>query len=181
MYICTLCQKLMWSYIEGEPSRVDETCSKHKFPHQMCTMYCNLLKNFCLETNLIFVMSERIIIYFIIIIYFFFLQNLFQAFICPFLSLSLSHQFSSNILLGLNMIAWAWSLDLFSNPTYSQTERRLFSFLLCCTECQLFVCSFLYFHCAIILFVVCFPYSFFPKLYISFMTFFTDTSHHTMS
>ena len=64
----------MWSYIEGEPSRVDETCSKHKFPHQMCTMYCNLLKKVCLETNLIFVMSERIIIYFFIIINFFFAE-----------------------------------------------------------------------------------------------------------
>ena len=74
----------MWSYIEGEPSRVDETCSKHKFPHQMCTMYCNLLKKFCLETNLIFVMSERIIIiYLFYYYYFFFFAELISGFHLP--------------------------------------------------------------------------------------------------
>ena len=91
--------------------------------HQLCTMYCStLLTKLCLETNVAFILSKRI--------KFLFLQNSFQPFICPFLFPSLSHQFSSNILLGLNMTAWA---------------RQQISFLLCCTECQLFVCLFVYF------------------------------------
>ena len=122
--------KIIWGYIKSEPSKVDETCSERTPPN----VYCILLMKLCLETNVAFILSKRI--------EFIFFQNSFQPFICPFLFLSLSHQFSSNILLVWNVTAWAWSLDLFRNHTYSQTARQQISFLLCYTECQLFVCFF---------------------------------------